>query len=55
MRAAFRESVTEHRLNLHRFLEELDVDFLDIMTGADHVAELHAFFQSRMTKGVRHD
>ncbi|MEM7147339.1 MAG: DUF58 domain-containing protein [Verrucomicrobiota bacterium] len=54
VRAAFRDCVAEHRQKLHAFLDELDVDYLDLMTGADHVAELHGFFQSRMAKGVRH-
>jgi uncharacterized protein (DUF58 family) len=54
VREAFKISVSEHRQRLHQFLEELDVDYLDIMTGEDHVAELHGFFQSRIARGVRH-
>lgn len=54
VREAFKSSVSEHRRRLHQFLEELDVDYLDIMTGEDHVAELHGFFQSRIARGVRH-
>ncbi|MEM9280331.1 MAG: DUF58 domain-containing protein [Verrucomicrobiota bacterium] len=54
VREAFRESVAAHRRELHSLLEELDVDYLDLMTGADHVAELHGFFQTRLMKGMRH-
>ena len=48
IRSGFRRSVDNHRQELHELFEEADIDYFDVMTGADHVAQLHEFFSARI-------
>ncbi len=48
IRNGFRRSVRTHRQELHDLFEEVDIDYFDVMTGADYVAQLHEFFSARI-------
>jgi uncharacterized protein (DUF58 family) len=48
IRERFLKSSREHDRALHAFLEESDIDYIDVLTGEDHVADLHEFFSARM-------
>lgn len=48
IRDSFLRSAEEHHRGLRNFLEDSDIDHIDVLAGTDYVADLHEFFSARI-------